>query len=520
MAQSYFDRAANHFETTNDLIIELSKEPESPEQRSEQILSLRKNNPRFYRQVGKRYVSTLVSIDYYTRDFESTLDEYESDSTIAPEAIREWVKSWDNPGSDVDEPDLDKATELLKSMQLSRRSRDRLSEDQVAYEALYQIMNRVVWPVYLGDELRQEQAKSLSKRRDNDSEPFWELGDKLKPAFRKGMLSEWIVASAIEFKDRFISYEDLTKILRAEKLGQMDILYLRQLTYTLVSQSAKYGRTLLRKRLEEEGLTLITTPFRAASERSGVICVDIGEEVDIDAIDLSMRPTNIELRELAIKLREEEISRWGPSTTVNEQADNPELNVTVGAIAIEEYEQVQVEENGNYVEAEIPAPARQANNGIFFPPVKEQVPGILFADLDEEDPPASPETLSPIDIPEVQRTRPLEYEQHKFMINEAKAAIQLLCLKNVIDQESEISQVMAVKNRELLKELFTYNLISEEELKSGQLSVISTIVALLSRDKKTGAILKSEKTREGGLIVIRTEVTDFFDRMRKSRQGN
>ena len=136
--------------------------------------------------------------------------------------------------------------------------------------------------------------------------PFWQEQKAEKPLIPQyGVRTAWLVTAFRAFRDRPLSYDDLAKILYAEEYDSGAGHVLTGRVNSLLIQQSR-----VRKELSNEGLKLWYVSVKSDGGRTppGVRMLCLTEnEIQPGDIDESKRPTNDELRELAVRLREEEL---------------------------------------------------------------------------------------------------------------------------------------------------------------------------------------------------------------------
>ena len=131
------------------------------------------------------------------------------------------------------------------------------------------------------------------KEAGNNTRTFWDGVEVEEPKHRKGLMSYWGVTILEYFKDRPLNTTDLAKVLFAPRLATTKLSQLQTYAGTSVLRSET-----VKNALHDKGLRIV-------SRDRHFTCVDIGTE---PFWDISSRPSDDELREVAMIIREQELA--------------------------------------------------------------------------------------------------------------------------------------------------------------------------------------------------------------------
>jgi DNA-binding NarL/FixJ family response regulator len=140
---------------------------------------------------------------------------------------------------------------------------------------------------------------------------FWQgEGTELKLRPRYGRIIDWTEATFVHFQNRPLAYEDLAKVLYAEEYDSTVYSTLKTRVNSLVSTVGNRERIDSRLSVMDLQLKTLATIYPTGI-RKNIRLVAIPAESDISwqDIDETMRPSDDELRELAISLRQAEFVR-------------------------------------------------------------------------------------------------------------------------------------------------------------------------------------------------------------------
>ena len=151
---------------------------------------------------------------------------------------------------------------------------------------------------------------NLVEAEQTVTDPFWH-GENLpeRPPARHGMIADWLTTTISHFQNRPLSYEDLAKILYAEDFNKFRNNYLNtKISSRFKSES---GIRSLEKRLPPnlEIKVFTVKPAGTFKRVTRLVCVP-AESADTPInLDESNRPTDYELRDLAVRVRQEELAQ-------------------------------------------------------------------------------------------------------------------------------------------------------------------------------------------------------------------
>jgi|GEM_PF-2735525 hypothetical protein len=155
-------------------------------------------------------------------------------------------------------------------------------------------------------------SREISKLLDRKvfqtlADPFWPRESMEPVARRKGMRTDWFIAAVETFKDRPIDVEDLSKIVFAEEHDLKDREKIIHRTISVYANRRSYIDSKLGEKgleLAYDAISLLGRPLRWTT----FVCVEIDKTIQPEDFDESLRPTDDELREVAKKLRQKELS--------------------------------------------------------------------------------------------------------------------------------------------------------------------------------------------------------------------
>ncbi len=157
-----------------------------------------------------------------------------------------------------------------------------------------------------------------------DNKPFWEGVNIEQPQKRVGMYTDWIIEVFKEFEGRPLTYDDFAKILYAEEYDatQLDLLNIR-------AGRLIHGTKSLKQRLAAGGLKFAVIHLDEPGKRglTRLMAVPLDRNVSAADIDESQRPSNDELKKLAIRVRREEITFQQERAVKEDKLTDLELSV-------------------------------------------------------------------------------------------------------------------------------------------------------------------------------------------------
>lgn len=137
--------------------------------------------------------------------------------------------------------------------------------------------------------IRSNILQAAARRR------FWQGVTIEEPAYRSSRVPEWGLATLEHFKYRPLTTTDMAKVLFGEQFASVSINTLQVRANNGVFRSVKIREALFERGLELESVE--------SSLEKIYVCKEIGEAIKVDR---TARPTDDELRTLAIQLRQAE----------------------------------------------------------------------------------------------------------------------------------------------------------------------------------------------------------------------